>query len=81
MAEPRTIVRFPDLKKFIPVGRTIRDELIAQGLLKVVPLTPKGRAKGVTLELIVRYQREVMGLEPVADNRPHCAHPGERERT
>jgi hypothetical protein len=67
MFKPRIIVRFRDLPQFIPVGHTVRDELIEQGLLDVVPLTPKGRAKGITLESIVKYQRNVMGIEPLDD--------------
>jgi hypothetical protein len=70
MSKPQIIVRFRELPKFIPVGHTVRDELIEQGLLDVVPLTPKGRAKGVTLESVVRYQREVMGIDPLDDDAP-----------
>lgn len=68
MLKPQIVVRFSELRKFIPIGHTVRDELIEQGLLKVVPLTPKGRAKAITLESVVKYQREVMGLDPLDDN-------------
>jgi hypothetical protein len=63
MRNPYIIVRFDELSKYLPIGPTARDELISLGLLKVVPLTPKGRAKGITLNSIVQYQRDVMGLE------------------
>jgi hypothetical protein len=73
MLKPQVVVRFSELRKFIPIGHTVRDELIEQGLLKVVPLTPKGRAKAITLESVVRYQREVMGLDPLDDDGPEVA--------
>jgi hypothetical protein len=73
MSKPRIVVRFRELPKFIPVGHTVRDELIEQGYLDVVPLTPKGRAKGVTLESVIRYQREVMGLDPLNDDATEAA--------
>lgn len=71
--EPFEIIRFNDLRKFIPVGKTRRDELIKADLLEVVPLTPdttnkkgelvRGRAKGVTMRSIRKYQALVMGLD------------------
>lgn len=68
MPKPQIIIRFSELKKFLPVGHTVRDELIEQGLLRVVALTPKGRAKGITLDSIITYQRDVMGIEPMPDD-------------
>ena len=68
MPKPQIIVRFAELKKFLPIGHTVRDELIGQGLLKVVALTPRGRAKGITLSSIIEYQRRFMGIEPLPDD-------------
>ncbi len=75
---PLQIVRFSDLRKFVPVGRTRRDELIKAGHLEVVRLTPDtkskttgemvpGRAKGITLRSIRKYQALVMGLAEAED--------------
>ena len=72
-AEPLKIVRYNDLRRYIPVGRTRRDELIAAGLLEVVSLTPPtkskktgemvpGRAKGITMRSIRKYQQQIMHL-------------------
>jgi len=66
--KPHVIVRKKAVGNYIPLGRTQIDELIKQGLLKVVPLSPGGRAVGITLESIIQYQREVMGLQPLRDD-------------
>jgi hypothetical protein len=73
MLKPQIVVRFSELRKFLPIGHTVRDELIEQGLLKVVPLTPKGRAKAITLGSIIEYQRRFMGIEPLPDDAPEAA--------
>ena len=44
------------------MGKTRRDQLIKEGLLEVVPLTPAGRSKGITMRSIRRYQAMVMHL-------------------
>jgi hypothetical protein len=69
-------------QRYIPVGHTVLGELIDQGLLEVVPLTPKGRAEGITLKSVVRYQRKVMGLElPPDDTLDTAPRIAERDRT
>jgi hypothetical protein len=75
---PFEIVRLGEVRRYIPVGRTRRDELIAAGLLEVVSLTPPtrdkhgvthpGRAKGITLRSIRKYQTLVMGLGEASDD-------------
>jgi hypothetical protein len=67
------IVRKRDVHKFIPYAHTQLDALIEKGLLKTVPLSPGGRARGVTMESIIKYQRDHMGLEPLPDDTPHDA--------
>jgi hypothetical protein len=67
MSKPHSIIRLSKLSEVLPLGRTARDDLIKRGLLKVVPLTPAGRAKGVTLASVVAYQRNIMNLEPLSD--------------
>jgi hypothetical protein len=62
---PHVIIRKKAVGKFIPLGRTQLGELIKQGLLKVVPLSPSGRAVGITMRSIIKYQRDVMGLQPL----------------
>jgi hypothetical protein len=52
------------------VGSTTLDDIIEKGQLEVVPLSEGGRAKGITVRSIIKYQREVMGLEPLADDEP-----------
>jgi hypothetical protein len=74
MPKPHIIKRPAEIrKKYIPVGTTEFSEIIKQGLLEVVPLTAKGRAKGVTLDSIIEYQRTYMGLEPLPDDAPETA--------
>jgi hypothetical protein len=73
MPKPHIVYRYPESKKYIPVGHTVLGELVEQGLLKAVPLTPSGRAKAITQDSIIEYQRDVMGLEPQADDAPETA--------
>jgi hypothetical protein len=74
MPKPHIIKRPAETrKKHIPVGATEFSDIMSQGLLKVVPLTPKGRAKGITLDSIIEYQRTYMGLEPLPDDAPEAA--------
>jgi hypothetical protein len=74
MAKPQIVIRpYRVRKDYIPVGKTVLEELIMKGLLKVVPLTPLGRAKGITLESIIEYQRLIMGLQPLPDDKPEIA--------
>jgi hypothetical protein len=68
--QPHVIVRLKDIGRFLPLGRTQRDEIIKAGHLKTVPLTPGGRAKGVTLQSMMEYQLTRMGLEPLDDDGP-----------
>jgi hypothetical protein len=71
MAKPHAVVRKAVvLAKFIPVGLTTLDDLIERGLLETVPLSESGRAKAVTMRSIIAYQRDHMGLEPLADDEP-----------
>ena len=67
MPKPQIIVRKKDVEKYIPLRPSQLNEVIKR-LLKVVPLSPGGRAVGVTLESIVEYQRDVMGLLPLPDD-------------
>jgi hypothetical protein len=79
MPKPHIIVRPKRVReRHIPLGHTEFDAAIESGLLEVVPLTLKGRAKGITLRSIIRYQRDVMGLEPLTDDEPQNAHVVER---
>jgi hypothetical protein len=66
--EPIEIVRLNKIAPYLPVGRTQRDEIIKSGLLEIVPLTPGGRAKGVTKRSLIRYQRRIMGLSAEPDD-------------
>jgi hypothetical protein len=60
---PEEIVRLKHVQaKFIPLGKTQLAELVKAGHLKAVPLSPGGRAKGITKRSIVEYQRRIMGL-------------------
>jgi hypothetical protein len=68
MSKPHYIVRLKHLGQFLPLEKTQRAEVIKRGYLKTVPLSPDGRARGVPMAEIVRYQREVMGLAPLDDN-------------
>jgi hypothetical protein len=70
---PHEVVRKKNIPRYLPLGFTKIDEIIEQGLLELVPLTPDGRAKGVTMASIINYQRDVMGLEPLPDDTPHDA--------
>jgi hypothetical protein len=66
--DPEEIIRPKDVQaRFIPLGKTQLAELIKAGHLKVVPLSPGGRAKGITKRSIIEYQRRVMGLSEAAD--------------
>lgn len=56
--------------KFIPVSEATLDALIAKGQLETVKLTEHGRAVGITLESVLRYQRDVMKLAPLPDDAP-----------
>lgn len=67
MTRPQIVVRPNRVKEFIPLGRTMLADLIKQGLLTVVPLSPGGRAKGITMASIIEYQRRFMGLDPIDD--------------
>jgi hypothetical protein len=73
MARPHEIVRKKDLHKYIPYQKTQIDEIIDRGQLEVVKLSANGRAIGITMRSIVKYQTEIMGLEPLADDRPEKA--------
>jgi len=65
---PEEIIRPKDVQaRFIPLGKTQLAELIKAGHLKAVPLSPGGRAKGITKRSIVEYQRRIMGLNEGAD--------------
>ena len=70
MSKPHTIVRLKDLGRYLPLGKTQRAEIIRKHLIKTVPISSDGRARGVTLDEIMRYQKEVMGLDPIHDNMP-----------
>jgi hypothetical protein len=66
--DPEEIIRLKDVQaKFIPLGKTQLAELVKTGHLKAVPLSPGGRAKGITKGSIIEYQRRVMGLNHDAD--------------
>jgi hypothetical protein len=66
--DPEEIIRPKDVQaKFIPLGKTQLAELVKAGHLKAVPLSPGGRAKGITKRSIIDYQRRVMGLSNDAD--------------
>jgi hypothetical protein len=86
MPKPQIIKRPSETrKKYIPIGETEFSEIMKLGLLKVVPLTAKGRAKGITLESIIEYQRRFMGIEPLPDDAleaaPRIAGPHDTART
>jgi hypothetical protein len=69
--DPEEIIRPKDVQaRFIPLGKTQLAELVKAGHLKAVPLSPGGRAKGITKRSIIEYQRRVMGLshDTGADN-------------
>jgi hypothetical protein len=52
--DPEEIIRPKDVQaKFIPLGRTQLAELVKAGHLKAVPLSPGGRAKGITKRSII----------------------------
>lgn len=70
-SNPHEIVRLKDVGRFLGLGRTQRDAVIKAGHLKTFPLSPGGRAKGVTKKSLVEYQRRVMGLSEEADA-PAC---------
>ena len=68
--DPEEIIRPKDVQaRFIPLGKTQLAELIKAGHLKAVPLSPGGRAKGITKRSVIEYQRRVMGLshDAIAD--------------
>jgi hypothetical protein len=66
--DPEEIIRPKDVQaRFIPLGKTQLAELVKAGHLKAVPLSPGGRAKGITKRSVIEYQRRVMGLSHVAD--------------
>jgi hypothetical protein len=66
--DPEEIIRPKDVQaRFIPLGKTQLAELVKAGHLKAVPLSPGGRAKGITKRSIIEYQRRVMGLSEDAD--------------
>jgi hypothetical protein len=61
--DPEEILRPKDVQaRFIPLGKTQLAELVKAGHLKAVPLSPGGRAKGITKRSVIEYQRKVMGL-------------------
>jgi hypothetical protein len=61
--DPEEIIRPKDVQaRFIPLGKTQLAELVKAGHLKAVPLSPGGRAKGITKRSVIEYQRRVMGL-------------------
>jgi hypothetical protein len=61
--DPEEIIRPKDVRRrFIPLGKTQLAELVKAGHLEAVPLSPGGRAKGITKRSVVEYQRRVMGL-------------------
>jgi hypothetical protein len=67
---PEEIVRLKVVQaRFIPLGKTQLAELVKAGHLKAVPLSPGGRAKGITKRSIIEYQR-VMGLTEGVDTQP-----------
>jgi hypothetical protein len=69
--DPEEIIRPKDVQaRFIPLGKTQLAELIKAGHLKAVPLSPGGRAKGITKRSIIEYQRRVMGLTEGVDTQP-----------
>ena len=71
MAKPVVVVRKKVARtKYIPFGSTQFDQLITDGKLEVVPLSEGGRAVGVTLRSILKYQKDVMGLTSLADDEP-----------
>jgi hypothetical protein len=66
--DPEEIIRPKDVQaRFIPLGKTQLAELVKAGHLKAVPLSPGGRAKGITKRSIIEYQRRVMGLSHDTD--------------
>ncbi len=73
MARPHEIVRKRNLKIYIPYEKSQLEEIIDQGLLEVVPLSPGGRAVGITMRSIIKYQLDVMGLQPLPDDQPEQA--------
>jgi hypothetical protein len=67
--DPEEILRPKDVQaRFIPLGKTQLAELVKAGHLKAVPLSPGGRAKGITKRSVIEYQRKVMGLSQDAAN-------------
>ena len=67
-SDPEEIIRPKDVRaRFIPLGKTQLAELVKAGHLKAVPLSPGGRAKGITKRSVIEYQRRVMGLSDVGD--------------
>lgn len=72
--EPIEIVRLKDLPQYVPLKKTRLGDLIDAGMFEIVPLTPPtkdgrpGRAKGVTMRSIRRYQAVVMGLTEKAED-------------
>jgi hypothetical protein len=66
--DPHEIVRLKEVGRFLGLGRTQRDAIIKAGLLKTFPLSPGGRARGVTKKSLVEYQCRVMGLSAPSDD-------------
>jgi hypothetical protein len=65
--DPEEIIRPKDVQSFIPLGKTQLAELVKAGHLEAVPLSPGGRAKGITKRSVIQYQRRIMGLSEDAD--------------
>jgi hypothetical protein len=65
--DPHEIVRLKEVGKFLGLGRTQCAAIIKAGLLRTFPLSPNGRARGVTKKSLVEYQRRIMGLSADAD--------------
>ena len=70
MAKPIVVVRKREARRYIPYGQSQFDQLIADGKLEAVPLSERGKAIGITLRSILKYQRETMGLTPSEDDAP-----------
>ena len=70
MAKPIVVVRKAEAMRYIPFSLSSFDDLIAEGKLEAVPLSENGRAIGITLRSIIKYQTEVMGLAPSDDDAP-----------
>jgi hypothetical protein len=67
--KPHAILRKLAVRsKYIPVSESVLDDLIKEGLLQTVPLTNGGRAIGITLASVLKYQKEIMKIEALPDD-------------